>query len=552
MEKTSVWVVGHKHPDTDSICAAIAYANLKNQLNKDYKVEYVPKRAGTVNAETAYVLKRFGVKTPRLITDVGTQLKDIQIRETEGVSGHISMKKAWEMMKSLRVVTLPIVNSQNKLEGLIVTGDIAKSYMDVYDNNILSAAKTQYKNIAETLEGEILTGNKHAYFHRGKVVIAVGTQEVLASAVECDDLVILGDREESQMLSIASSCSCMIVTNGYEVSPEVIQAAKERDVIVISTKYDTFTAARLINQSVPIKHFMTKKDIVHFDLDDYVDEVRDVVTKIRHRDFPVLDENQNYVGMFSRRNLLNAQKKQLILVDHNEKSQAVTNVDEAEILEIIDHHRLGSLETMSPVYFRNQPLGCTATIIYQMYQEQRADITSQMAGLMCAAILSDTLMFRSPTCTPLDKAAALQLAQIAGVDPTELAQSMFEAGSNFSNKTEEEILNQDFKVFHAGGIDFGVAQISAMGRTELDKVQERVRPKLGSMMDEKRIDMIFVMLTDILNESTYLIYAGESAAQIVAGAYNCKPSVRGTMLEGVVSRKKQLIPALINKMTEQP
>lgn len=552
MEKTSVWVVGHKHPDTDSICAAIAYANLKNQLNKDYKVEYVPKRAGTVNAETAYVLKRFGVKTPRLITDVGTQLKDIQIRETEGVSGHISMKKAWEMMKSLRVVTLPIVNSQNKLEGLIVTGDIAKSYMDVYDNNILSAAKTQYKNIAETLEGEILTGNKHAYFHRGKVVIAVGTQEVLASAVECDDLVILGDREESQMLSIASSCSCMIVTNGYEVSPEVIQAAKERDVIVISTKYDTFTAARLINQSVPIKHFMTKKDIVHFDLDDYVDEVRDVVTKIRHRDFPVLDENQNYVGMFSRRNLLNAQKKQLILVDHNEKSQAVTNVDEAEILEIIDHHRLGSLETMSPVYFRNQPLGCTATIIYQMYQEQRADITSQMAGLMCAAILSDTLMFRSPTCTPLDKAAALQLAQLAGVDPTELAQSMFEAGSNFSNKTEEEILNQDFKVFHAGGIDFGVAQISAMGRTELDKVQERVRPKLGSMMDEKRIDMIFVMLTDILNESTYLIYAGESAAQIVAGAYNCKPSVRGTMLEGVVSRKKQLIPALINKMTEQP
>lgn len=552
MEKTSVWVVGHKHPDTDSICAAIAYANLKNQLNKDYKVEYVPKRAGTVNAETAYVLKRFGVKTPRLITDVGTQLKDIQIRETEGVSGHISMKKAWEMMKSLRVVTLPIVNSQNKLEGLIVTGDIAKSYMDVYDNNILSAAKTQYKNIAETLEGDILTGNKHAYFHRGKVVIAVGTQEVLASAVECDDLVILGDREESQMLSIASSCSCMIVTNGYEVSSEVIQAAKERDVIVISTKYDTFTAARLINQSVPIKHFMTKKDIVHFDLDDYVDEVRDVVTKIRHRDFPILDENQNYVGMFSRRNLLNAQKKQLILVDHNEKSQAVANVDEAEILEIIDHHRLGSLETMSPVYFRNQPLGCTATIIYQMYQEQRADITSQMAGLMCAAILSDTLMFRSPTCTPLDKAAALQLAQIAGVDPTELAQSMFEAGSNFSNKTEEEILNQDFKVFHAGGIDFGVAQISAMGRTELDKVQERVRPKLGTMMDEKRIDMIFVMLTDILNESTYLIYAGESAAQIVAGAYNCKPSVKGTMLEGVVSRKKQLIPALINKMTEQP
>lgn len=551
MEKTKVWVVGHKHPDTDSICAAIAYANLKNQINKDVRIEYVPKRAGSVNAETAYVLKRFGMKTPRLITDVGTQIKDIQIRETEGISGHISMKKAWEMMKSLRVVTLPIVNSKNKLEGLIVTGDIAKSYMDVYDVNILSEAKTQYKNIVETLEGEVLTGNKHAYFHTGKVVIAVGTQEVLANAVDKDDLVILGDREESQMISIASNCSCMIVTNGYDVSPEVINAAKERDVIMIRTPYDTFTVARLINQSIPIKYFMTKKDIVHFDLDDYVDEVRDAVTKIRHRDFPILDENQNYVGMFSRRNLLNAQKKQLILVDHNEKSQAVSNVDEAEILEIIDHHRLGSLETIGPVYFRNQPLGCTSTIIYHMYQEQRVSITSQMAGLMCAAILSDTLMFRSPTCTPLDKEAALRLAEIAGVDTTELAQAMFEAGSNFDNKTEEEILNQDFKIFNSGDYTFGVAQVSAMGRAELDKVQKRVTPKLVKMMGEKRLDMIFVMLTDILNESTYLIYAGSSAAQIVANAYNTKQSTVGTMLEGVVSRKKQLIPALIHAMAEQ-
>lgn len=551
MEKTRVWIVGHKHPDTDSICAAIAYANLKNQSNRDYRIEYVPKRAGTVNAETAYVLKRFGVKTPRLITDVGTQLKDIQIRETQGVSGNISMKKAWEMMKSLRVATLPIVSNRGKLEGLIVSGDITESYMNVYDNRILSVAKTQYKNIVETLEGTVLTGNRHAYFHRGKVVIAVGTQGVLENAISRDDLVILGDREESQLVSIASNCSCLIVTNGFEVSDEVIAAAKERDVVMISTPYDTFTTARIINQSAPVRYFMTKEGIVHFDLDDYVDDVRDAVTKIRHRDFPILDENQNYVGMFSRRNLLNAQKKQVILVDHNEKSQAVTNIDEAEILEIIDHHRIGSLETMSPVYFRNQPLGCTSTIICQMYQEQCVPISAQMAGLMCAAILSDTLMFRSPTCTPLDKEAALRLAEIAGVDTTELAQSMFEAGSDFNSKTDEEILNQDFKIFHSGDISFGVAQVSAMGRAELDKVQKRVEPKLGKMMGEKRLDMIFVMLTDILNESTYLIYAGSQAAQIVAGAYSVKPNGAGVMLEGVVSRKKQLIPALINTMTEQ-
>ena len=555
MAKKAVWVVGHKHPDTDSICAAITYANLKNEIEKrsggnSTGLQYIPKRAGSVSAETAYVLERFHVEAPELITDVGTQIKDIHIRKTEGVSSHISMKKAWEMMKILDVVTLPVVN-ENKLEGLIVTGDIAKSYMDVYDTTILSTARTQYKNIIETLDGQLLTGNEHAYFVKGKVVIGIGTPDGVTSAIERDDLVIIGDSEENQMRAIASDCSCMIVTNGYEISPEVVEAAKAREIVLISTPYDTFTTARLINQSIPIKYFMTKKDIIGFDLDDYVDDVRETVAKIRHRDFPILDENQNYVGMFSRRNLMKVDKKKLILVDHNEKSQAVTNIDEAEILEIIDHHRLGSLETMAPVYFRNQPLGCTSTIIYQMYLEQGVDITPQMAGLMCSAILSDTLMFRSPTCTEADKEAALRLAEIAEVKVEELASAMFEAGSNFANKTETEILNQDFKIFHAGDVSFGVAQISAMGRTELDKVQKRVEPKLEEMMGEKQIQMIFVMLTDILNESTFLIYKGEEAAQLVAAAYNCAPSAEGIMLKNVVSRKKQLIPALINTLAER-
>ena len=555
MDKKEVWVIGHKNPDTDSICAAIAYANLKNSLEEQKEnpvsvTEFMPKRAGELNAETEYVLNRFQTPVPGLVRDVGTQIRDIHIRKTEGVSSHISMKKAWEMMKILGVVTLPVVRD-NKLEGLIVTGDIAKSYMDVYDNAILSTARTQYKNIVETLEGQLLTGNEHAYFVHGKVVIGVGTPEVLSTAVDSDDLVMIGDREESQMLSIASNCSCMIVTNGYEVVPEVIEAAKQREVVLISTPYDTFTAARLINQSIPIKHFMTKKDIIHFHLDDYVDEVRESVAKIRHRDFPILDENQNYVGMFSRRNLMDSQKKQLILVDHNEKSQAVTNIEEAEILEIIDHHRLGSLETMAPVYFRNQPLGCTSTIVYQMYLEKGVEITPQMAGLMCSAILSDTLMFRSPTCTKVDQEAANRLAEIAGVKVEELASAMFEAGSNFESKTEEEILNQDFKIFHYGDIGFGVAQISAMSRQELDRVQKRIEPKMEQMMVEKQVQMLFVMLTDILNEATFLIYRGEEAAQIAARAYKCPVTEEGIMLENVVSRKKQLIPALINTMAEE-
>ncbi|MBQ2282579.1 MAG: putative manganese-dependent inorganic diphosphatase [Agathobacter sp.] len=556
MEGKKVWVVGHKNPDTDSICAAIAYANYKNLVEQDTKTEgaktvYVPKRAGKVNAETAYVLNYFHMKAPELINDVGTQIKDISIRRTEGVDSHISMKKAWEMMKILKVVTLPVVNKRNKLEGLIVTGDIAKSYMDVYDNSILSIARTPYRNIIETLEGRLLSGNEHGYFVRGKVVVGVGSAAALENAVEPDDLVIIGDREESQLVSIASNCSCMIVTGGFEVSQEVLEAAERREVVVISTPYDTFTTARMINQSMPIKFFMTKENLIYFNMEDYLDEVRDAVSKIRHRDFPVVDENQNYVGMFSRRNLLNTQKKQVILVDHNEKSQAVYNIEEAEILEIIDHHRLGSLETMAPVYFRNQPLGCTSTIIYQMYQEKNLEITPEIAGLLCAAILSDTLMFRSPTCTEIDKMAATQLAEIAGIDVREFALKMFEAGSNFDSKTEQEILNQDFKIFHSGTITFGVGQVSAMSETELAKVQKRIQPFLPQMLGEKKLDMIFIMLTDILKESTHLICYGDDAAAVVQQAYRQIPGEEGVLLKGVVSRKKQLIPDLMSTLAER-
>jgi manganese-dependent inorganic pyrophosphatase len=522
----------------------------KDQSIRRKKKNFIPKRAGEVNAETSYVLQYFGVEAPELIRDVGTQLRDITIRRTEGVSSHISMKKAWEMMKILKVVSLPVVNDKNQLEGLIVTGDIAQSYMDVYDNYTLSTARTQYRNIVETLHGTVLTGNEHGYFVKGKVVVGVGTEANLEGSIEADDLVIIGDREEAQMLAIHEDCSCLIVTNGMEVTPGVIKAARQRDIVVISTPYETFSVARLINQSMPIKFFMTKENIIHFHLDDYVEEVRDSMTKVRHRDFPVLDENQNYAGMVSRRNLLGGQRKQIILVDHNEKTQAVANIEQAEILEIIDHHRIGSLETISPVYFRNQPLGCTSTIIYQMYQEQEIEITKEIAGLLCSAILSDTLMFRSPTCTPADKDAALALAEIAEIVVEEFAQKMFEAGSDFHNKTEEEILNQDFKVFHSGDISFGVSQVSAMGRTELNKVQERIEPVIPKMLPEKQVDMMFVMLTDILEESTQLVFYGKNAMKVVQDAFGA-PDEHGILLEGVVSRKKQLIPALMNAFSER-
>ena len=547
IEPKKVWVVGHKNPDTDSICAAISYAYLKNQLGER---EYVPKRAGAISEETRYVLDYFKVEDPELITDVGAQLKDISIRKTAGVGSQISLKKAWETMKKLDVVTLPVTNRLGKLEGIIVTKDIATSYMDVYDSRVLSKARTQYKNIAETLDGKILAGNEHAYFMRGKVLVAT-TPDYMMDFMEADDMVILGAQKESQIRALEANASCIIVGCGFEVDPEVIQMANKKDCIVITTTYDTFSIARLVNQSMPIKEFMTREGLVTFDIDDYVDDVKETMSRIRHRDFPILDESGYYVGMVSRRNLMSMQKKQVILVDHNEKSQAVDNINEAEILEIIDHHRIGSLETISPVYFRNQPLGCTSTIIYQMFQEKNIEIPAHIAGLLLSAILSDTLMFRSPTCTQLDILAAEALARIASVDIETHAKNMFKAGSDFKNKTTEEIFYSDFKVFHAENVDFGVAQISAMSREELDKVGEKIRPFMKEVLGEKRLDMVYVMLTDILEESSKVIFEGHDAGKILAEAFEKEEDEKGILLEGIVSRKKQMIPTLINAMAER-
>lgn len=547
-EQKIVWVVGHKNPDTDSICAAITYANLKNQVDPDNT--YIAKKAGNVSSETKYVLERFGVEEPETVTDAGAQVKDIDYRETDGVDGHISLKKAWNLMKTLDVVTLPVVDKQKRLQGLIVNGDLAYSYMDVMDNTILGQAKTQYKNIIETIEGTMITGNEHAYFTKGKVVVASGNRAAMHEEIEDDDLVILGNIKERQMIALEENASCIIVSTKEKIDDEVITLAKEKECVIISTPYDSFTVARLIHQSLPIKYFMTRKGIVSFEMDDYVDDVREQMAKIRHRDFPIIDEQRHLLGMMSRRNLLNFKKKRLILVDHNEKSQAVDGIEDANILEIIDHHRLGSLETISPIFFRNQPLGCTGTIIYQMYMEQGVEVDKQTAGLLLAEIISDTLMFRSPTCTAVDKMEAEQLAKIAEVDIEELATAMFEAGSDFSSKTTEEIFYQDFKVFTLDDMAFGVSQVSAVSRKQLNSIKEGLRDYMNTVIGEKSLNMAFVMLTDIFSETTELIYMGNGAKEVAEKAFGVKEKKGGYMLEGVVSRKKQLIPSLMQAMQE--
>lgn len=540
-------VIGHKNPDTDSICSAICYANLKQITSGG---EYVPGRAGHVNSETQFVLDYFGMAAPKETQTVKTQVKDIEIRETKGVAKNISLKKAWNLMQDAGVVTIPAVTEDNVLEGLITVGDITRSYMNVYDSSILSKACTQYTNIIETLEGAMLIGDEREYFKEGKVLIAAANPDMMEYYIEKHDLVILGNRYESQLCAIEMEAGCIIVCEGAGVSMTIKKLAQERGCTVITTPYDTYTAARLINQSMPISFFMKTENLITFDTDDYIDDIKEVMASKRHRDFPILDKNGKYKGMISRRNLLGARGKNVILVDHNERSQAVDGMENANILEIIDHHRLGTVETMGPVFFRNQPLGCTATIIYQMYKEAGVTIENKIAGLLCSAIISDTLLFRSPTCTPVDKDAAMKLAAIAGIEVEQLANKMFAAGSKLKGKSDAEIFYQDFKRFTAGKIAFGVGQITSLNAGELNELKSRMLTYMDRAREDEKVDMMFFMLTNILTESTELICDGQGAKQLAGEAFHLGDEEMDkeehiVSLPGVVSRKKQLVPGLM-------
>ena len=543
-----IYILGHKNPDTDSICSAIAYADIKNRSNDGRR--YLAKRAGQINEETEYVLKRFGVEAPGYLPDVGTQVKDMEIRETPGVESNISIKDAWAIMKETNAVTLPITKEDGQLEGLITTGDIAKSYMDAHDNYFLSNARTQYRSIANTVEGEVVTGNPHGYFLRGKVVIGAAHPEKLGEYLEEDDLVILGDRHEDHLCAIQENVSCIVVCNSAQIADAIKEEAIKNDCVIIRSPLDTFTVARLINQSIPVKHIMKKDHLITFQTDDFTDQIKDVMVKNRHRAFPVVNKHGKYMGTVSRRNLLGMKKKQVILVDHNEKSQAVDNIEAAEILEIVDHHRIGSLETMSPIVFRNQPVGCTATIMYQMYTEKNLEVSPAIAGLLCAAIISDTLMFRSPTCTHMDKMAAGALSLIAGINIQEFAKEMFTAGSNLKGKTTEGIFYQDFKRFTAEKTSFGVGQISSMNEEELLSLKKRLIPFMKKECGKNGITMVFIMLTNILEESSEIICYGTGSEKLVQDAFGVKEEDGGYLLKGVVSRKKQLIPAFITALQQ--
>ena len=550
MQQTAhkVVVIGHRNPDTDSICSAIAYAELKNKTS-DLVCE--ARRAGKMNQETEFVLKKFGVTPPRMCTDVNPKIRDVDYRQIPGIPGSTSLRKAWEIMRDQKIDTLAVTSEEDELQGVITVKDIATANMDLFDTGILAKSRTSYRNILETLGATMVVGSEDAVCTTGHIRIGTATPEMLESSMEKGDIVILTNRYESQLCAIEKEASLIIICNGAKVGRTIQHIAAETGVAIMSAPCDTYAAAKLISQCAPISYYMTRDNIIKFTLVSPVADVTRVMAKVRHRYFPILDADGKYCGMISRRNIINLRKRRIILVDHNEATQAVEGFDQAEILEIIDHHRIGSLETSGPVYFRNQPVGCTATIITQMYDENGVDIPPQIAGLLLAAILSDTLAFRSPTCTPVDENTAKRLAKIAGVDIEEFSTEMFEAGEKLDGKTPEEVFLQDFKVFMCGDIRFGVAQGSYMTRKNLLAAEALLQPYLEEARNKQNVEDIYMLLTDVPKEESVVISDGRYASEVLSDGFETQPAEDGSFtLPGVVSRKKQFIPALMTAYQE--
>lgn len=544
----AIKVIGHRNPDTDSICSAIAYSRLKNILDPERPCK--PCRAGLLNRETEFVLDYFQVPAPQLYTDVSPQIRDVDIRSMKGVDGETSLRRAWMIMRDQQIDTLCIVDQDQRLKGVITVKDVATANMDGLDTCILEKAETSYQNILDILEGTVLVGDIEGKQVKGRIIIGSGSAEQIEKSISPGDIAIVANRSESQLAAIEMGAGCVVVCADSKVSRTIRMLAEEQGCMMISTPKSTYAAGQMISQAAPIRHYMTEKGLLTFNLNSSVEAATKVMTSVRYRYFPVLDDDGRYVGVVSRRNMMGLHKKQLILVDHNEKNQAVEGIEQAEILEIIDHHRIGSMETDGPVYFRNVPVGCTSTIIYQMYEENGVEIDRTTAGLMLSAILSDTLMFRSPTCTAVDERAARRLAELAGVELEAYADAMFEHGGDVSGKTAEELFNTDYKIFDSGAIRFGVGQGSYMVERNRKASEALIAPYLPVALEKQGLDFIFYMFTDVRGASTELLMTGKGAEALVSRAFQVEVRDGLAVLPGVVSRKIQLIPRIINALRE--
>lgn len=544
--KDVIYVTGHKNPDSDSICAAIAYAEFKNKTGE---TPVLALRQGELSRETQFILDYFEVEKPTLLTTMKPQVSDLEYDKISPVQPEISLKMAWSIMKKNNVKTLSVVDDNGKLKGVVSVSNLTSTYMDIWDNKILAKSNTKIENILDTLSAKSIFLHEADPSFPGKIVIAAMLPSSAEDHIEQGDVVICGDRKDTQEMIINSKVSLMIVSGNHPVSDEIVEAAKKAGCSIISTPYDSFTASRLIVQSIPISYVMVSSDIVKFTLTDYVEDIKDVMLKTRYRSYPVVDSNNKVVGAVSRFHLISQIKKKVILVDHNERAQSVDGLEDAEILEIIDHHRIADIQTGSPIYFRNQPVGSSSTIVASIFFENGIRPSKKAAGVLTGAIISDTLMFRSPTTTPTDREVLKRLSEITGVDPEEFAAKMFKAGTSLEGKTVSEIFNQDYKIFSLSNYKIGVSQVTTMDIDGFDPMKPSMMDYMDKKVKDEGFNFLLLLLTDILKGGSQLFVAGPNK-EIVSKAFNITLKDDSAYAPGLLSRKKQVIPPITSVIEE--
>ena len=531
----TVYITGHRNPDTDSIVSAMAYAALKNALGQR---EYRAARLGQVSDETQGVLDRFGFQPPMLINNVRNQVRDLDYDTPPTLDASATISRAWQTMQEDKISTMPVTNEDGTLYGMLSAGDVAN-----YDMTFVQDPQVRnlpVYNLLSVLEGQILNEGTELWEEvSGTVTIALPTGRENLLFSERDIILVCGDQPEMLRRALELEVNCVVVCQA-EVSQEFIEAAKKT--CIISTPFDAYRAVRLIHHAMPISSICRTQDMVCFHLDDYIDDVQDTVLESRFRSYPILDEEEHVVGTLSRYHLLRPRRKRVILMDHNEKAQSVIGLEQADILEIVDHHRLADIETKNPIYVRNEPVGSTTTIVAGMYQEKGLMPTAKMAGLMAAAIVSDTVMFKSPTCTQRDIDVAHRMARIANVSLDELGQAIFSATCG-DDKSVDAMLRTDYKEFHIAGHDLAVSQITCMDSDRLLGRKEEFLEVMRTIRKNKHLDTVVLMITDVLLEGTQLLYVGDE--ETIRQAFNIKSEEQNAaFLPKIMSRKKQVIPML--------
>lgn len=545
--REKVYITGHKNPDTDSICAAIAYAALKNK-RKD--VEAIPIRIGELNQETKFVLDKFGFEPPEFISTLKQTVKDLQLDEPFTVTENISLNKAAKFLQDNQMKALPVVDDKESLKGIVTLSNLTKSYMEVWDDKILGRSNTSIDNIIDVISANIVHLPQNIKPYDGRIVVYASTVDEKGHIAK-GDVVVSGNRKEVHEEAIAREASLIILSSGAVMDEDILAKAKDAGITVLSTKYNSYMVARLLPQAIPISYVMTTENLISFYPEDFIEDVEHAIRETRIRNFPVVDHSNRVVGYMSRNHLMKEDKKKLIMVDHNERNQSIDDFDSIEIVEIIDHHRVANIITNNPIYFRNIPVGSTCTIVAMMYFEQGVTPSKNLAGLMASAIISDTLLFRSPTTTDTDKQILMRLARIADLDVEKYSMEMFAAGTSLAGKKTSDILLTDSKVFNISNNKVKVSQTFTTNLDSLGEFEGKLLERMDEMRKENADDTFVLLMTDIFAEKSKVLVKGRHG-EAIAKEFGVEYNPNGFLVNGLLSRKKQFIPTASAAIAKNP